>query len=77
MPQPDPDRLVFSDVVIDFAGRRLLPAVACLEMALAGVRRSVGDALDPAMQTVELRDVATVGWDTAEERYTGRPGDEG
>ena len=24
MPQPDPDRLVFSDVVIDFAGRRLL-----------------------------------------------------
>lgn len=24
MPQPDPDRLVFNDVVIDFAGRRLL-----------------------------------------------------
>lgn len=24
MPQPPPDRLVFNDVVIDFAGRRLL-----------------------------------------------------
>ncbi|WP_313915932.1 SDR family NAD(P)-dependent oxidoreductase, partial [Tahibacter sp.] len=50
------DEFFLRDHVV--AGRRLLPAVACLEMALAGVRRSVGDALDPAMQIVELRDVA-------------------